>query len=589
MNDFDKLQSYKDDLEDNYQYETVDDNLIDDEDDDDLVDALAQLQLKQFTYGSPQRSVFSPDRTTNSQQEEFQQQQTYGTITEVRPSVVDDFIRNFFIKNGLNQSLEIFNREWYELQSKGLLSPESMETIPDLYQKNQELDQQTKILRDEVKQMKDIAGRAQGTWDKFRKERDYHRMNHNRVVQEKNILVTDLKRLKNHMKAYEPAIDELKRKYELMIREKMLIKLERDRLKLRVKVLDDQVSHLTQLSTQDNTSPSIIKDKNRSATLKVRKQAIFPLEETIINPYTNLEFDVAEVNNFLLKKSFKGHLNSVSTIAFHPKKPIFATGSDDEVWKLWTLSDCELVMSGEGHKGWLSGLHFHPHGSHLATSSGDSTVKIWEFAQARCSTTFTEHTQAVWGCEFHYAGDYLATCSMDHTIKIWDLIANKCRQTLRGHVDSVNAICWQPYSSNVCSASGDKTVSIWDGRTGLCVQTLYGHTNSCNHVAMTNQGNTIVSCDADGIIKAWDVRMVSELGTIETGQYPINKLSIDRGGHRVVGASDDGTIKVINLDNFTLMNSLTGHDGPVQSVAFSPNDAYFVSGSSDCTFKIWGM
>lgn len=31
--------------------------------------------------------------------------------------------------------------------------------------------------------MKAIADRAQGTWDKFRKERDFHRMHHKRVVQ----------------------------------------------------------------------------------------------------------------------------------------------------------------------------------------------------------------------------------------------------------------------------------------------------------------------------------------------------------------------------------------------------------------------
>jgi WD40 repeat protein len=54
-----------------------------------------------------------------------------------------------------------------------------------------------------------------------------------------------------------------------------------------------------------------------------------------------------------------GHLNSISACAFHPKKPIFATASDDETWKLWTLPNCELVMSGEGHTSWYR--HFDCH------------------------------------------------------------------------------------------------------------------------------------------------------------------------------------------------------------------------------------
>lgn len=38
-------------------------------------------------------------------------------------------------------------------------------------------------LRQELTKMQAIAERAQGTWDKFRKERDFHRMHHKRVVQ----------------------------------------------------------------------------------------------------------------------------------------------------------------------------------------------------------------------------------------------------------------------------------------------------------------------------------------------------------------------------------------------------------------------
>ena len=45
--------------------------------------------------------------------------------------------------------------------------------------------------------MKEIAEKAQSTWDKFRKERDFHRLHHKRVVHEKDKLVVDIKRLKS--------------------------------------------------------------------------------------------------------------------------------------------------------------------------------------------------------------------------------------------------------------------------------------------------------------------------------------------------------------------------------------------------------
>ncbi len=561
-----KREEFSDDEDDDFQYERVDDNFLDDEDEDDeLTEALASMQ------------------TRNRNQSPTSQINQSVTMTQIRPSVVDDFIRNFMIKAGMKRSLETFNSEWYELQSKGKLSPDLATPVPDIYLRNEDLDQQAKALREQVENMRVVATKAQSTWDKFRKERDFHRMHHKRVVQEKNKLISDLRRLRDHLRAYEPTIEELRRKHDTSLKDKALLKLERDRLKLKVKQLEEDVNNIQNPPKQEpSKSP-----KSRSATRAVRKHAAFPAEQTETNPYANLEFDPAKAEELSSQKSMKGHLNSISACAFHPKKPIFATASDDETWRLWTLPECELVMSGEGHTGWLSGLHFHPYGSHLATSAGDGTVKIWEFAQARCTHTFKEHSQAVWGCEFHYAGDFVASCSMDQTIKVWDLISGKCRQTLRGHVDSVNATKWLPFSSNICSASGDKTVSVWDARSGLCVQTLYGHSNSCNDICVNNRGDTIATCDADGVVKVWDIRMVQELGTIEADQHPINKLTMDRSGSRVIAASDDGTLKVINTQEFSVMAELPAHDKAVQCVQFSPNDSYVVSGSSDATFKVW--
>jgi len=47
-----------------------------------------------------------------------------------------------------------------------------------------------------VEKFKKAAMQAREAYVKLRKERDYHRMHHRRVVQEKNALVTEIKKLK---------------------------------------------------------------------------------------------------------------------------------------------------------------------------------------------------------------------------------------------------------------------------------------------------------------------------------------------------------------------------------------------------------
>lgn len=179
------------------------------------------------------------------------------------------------------------------------------------------------------------------------------------------------------------------------------------------------------------------------------------LRAQVNNPFLDLVFQPPPVERFALRKSFKGHLNSVSAVAYHPRKvgyitslrsftvnltlchdtfstprtdlrgalslrhfakhtkgelqdqanfvahlpsvraldlhcarigqAILATVSDDETWKVWSVPNCDLLMSGEGHRDWVSSVSFHPQGTMIATGAGDNTIKIWDFLQVGVS------------------------------------------------------------------------------------------------------------------------------------------------------------------------------------------------------------
>ncbi|KAH0621707.1 hypothetical protein JD844_023295 [Phrynosoma platyrhinos] len=82
----------------------------------------------------------------------------------------------------------------YELMQRGMLEPKDIGFVPDAYTCNQQLERENKYLRKEMESYKFAANKAKEALLKLQKERDFHRMHHKRVVQEKNRLINDIKR-----------------------------------------------------------------------------------------------------------------------------------------------------------------------------------------------------------------------------------------------------------------------------------------------------------------------------------------------------------------------------------------------------------
>jgi len=102
----------------------------------------------------------------------------------------DEFIRNFFIKFGMRRTLESFQQEWYELKAKSRL-PDNLPQIPEIYRRNAELSDELAALQEELDEARIIAEKARSTYDKLRKQRDFQKINHRRVQQEKSKLAND--------------------------------------------------------------------------------------------------------------------------------------------------------------------------------------------------------------------------------------------------------------------------------------------------------------------------------------------------------------------------------------------------------------
>ena len=65
-------------------------------------------------------------------------------------------------------------------------------------------------------------------------------------------------------------------------------------------------------------------------------------------------------------------------MAFSPDGKRLATGSENNLVKLWDLTSGQEVLTLRGHSNLVTSVAFSPDGKRLATASFDNTAKIWE-------------------------------------------------------------------------------------------------------------------------------------------------------------------------------------------------------------------
>lgn len=114
-----------------------------------------------------------------------------------RDVVIDDFIRNFLSRFGMSKTMNIFMQEWHELQKKGAFHDNSIGFITDIENKNARLKDKVTKMRGELGEAKIAAEQAKSTWEKLRKERDFHKTHQTRVNNEKVTINHNIKKIKD--------------------------------------------------------------------------------------------------------------------------------------------------------------------------------------------------------------------------------------------------------------------------------------------------------------------------------------------------------------------------------------------------------
>ncbi|KAI6013558.1 WD40-repeat-containing domain protein [Pisolithus marmoratus] len=154
------------------------------------------------------------------------------------------------------------------------------------------------------------------------------------------------------------------------------------------------------------------------------EKLLYGLEGTASSSESKYEFHLKPV--FI----FPAHVSHIKAVAASPGGKWLATGSADEIIKVWDLARRKEIGGLMHHEGSITYLEF-PSRSHLLSASEDGTMSLFHARDWVVLRTFKGHKGRVNSVAVHPSGKIALSVGQDRTLRMWDLMRGKGSSSIK--------------------------------------------------------------------------------------------------------------------------------------------------------------
>ncbi|MBK6930212.1 MAG: caspase family protein [Saprospirales bacterium] len=250
------------------------------------------------------------------------------------------------------------------------------------------------------------------------------------------------------------------------------------------------------------------------------------------------------------------HLAGVNAVAFSPAGAGFSilTGSADMSAKQWAPDSAsgQAIRTFTGHRNEVTAVAFSPDGKSVLTGSYDQSAILWDSTGQRAQT-FGQHSDAVRSVAFSTAGGkkLVLTGSDDGAVRVFDTKSGAVLHTILAS-SPVLAMAVSPNGESVLTGSYNGGCKLWElsGTPIVTIQAPYG--DKVHAVAFSpagpddpEGGRFILTGSGAGIARLWDHKTEGLLHTFKhTDEIRAVAFSPADSGKTVLTGSKDGTVKI---------------------------------------------
>jgi len=290
-----------------------------------------------------------------------------------------------------------------------------------------------------------------------------------------------------------------------------------------------------------------------------------------------------------LVRTFKGHADQVTAVAFSPDSRYALSGSWDGTLRLWDVRTGRGVRAFSGHKGEVRAVAFSPDGQRALSGASDRKLMLWDVLTGEVMRTFRGHSDRVTSVAFSPDGQHVLSGSEDRKLILWDVASGEVLRVFRGHANWVESVAFSPEGRHVLSGSQDETLTLWNVETGEAARTFNSHSGIVNAVALSPDGGYALSGSWNRALTLWEVESGETVRTFEGHADIVNAVAFSPDGRHALSGSDDKSLLLWDVTTGKAVRGFKGHSSGVTAAAFSKDGRYALSGSRDTTLMLWDM
>jgi WD40 repeat protein/serine/threonine protein kinase len=305
--------------------------------------------------------------------------------------------------------------------------------------------------------------------------------------------------------------------------------------------------------------------------------------------------------------SIKAHEALIWSVAFSPDGTRIASGSEDQIVRLWDARTGHNVRTLAGHKDAVCSVAFSPDGRWFASAGGSikrpGRVLIHEVATGGLVRSIAAGTGLVASLAFSPDGKSLAIGSGETEaggwIQVHDAATGRQRLTIRVSAEPVYSVSISPDGRHLLAVVGwaneydelkSNQVRVWDSATGRLQMCFRGDaTSRFRATQYSRDGRKIVTSSADSTVWVWDADDGRVLLVYRRHHKDANRFAFHPDGRRIATTSDDGSARIWDLETGQDLLLLRGHRGGFAAADFSPDGRRLVTAGLDGDLKIWDI